>query len=60
MMEEETPSVGPMETNPLKEDEPTEPSQVLKIGKNLESELADQLVSFLKNNIDVLPRHMLI
>ena len=41
MMEEETPSVGPMETNPLKEDEPTEPSQVLKIGKNLKSELAD-------------------
>ena len=33
--------------------DPNEPSQVVKIGKNLKKELIKQLVEFLKKNLDV-------
>ena len=52
-LQEDEPVVRPMEELVEVQVDPVEPCRVLKIRKNLESGLADQLINFLKKNMDV-------
>ena len=52
-LQEDEPIAGPIEELVEVQVDPNEPSRVVKIGKNLKSELAKQLVEFLKKNLDV-------
>ena len=52
-LQEDEPAVGPIEELVEVQVDPDELRWVVKIGKNLESELVEQLIEFLKKNLDV-------